>query len=138
VVADALVAVDATDCHGTPVHLEARSDASGVWRVAGVPAGSASLTISSGSFVQHESADVVAGTVTPVGDLKTCFHPTAVKMAVVTGRGDHIEDLLTALGFAPDVVDGNYGTTGTPPGLAFVADPTRLAPYQILFFDCKA
>jgi hypothetical protein len=138
-VANALVAVDATDCSGNPVHLETHAGSDGTWTIQGIPAGDAQVTLTVGSFVQRQTARVVAGTTVGLSNDKTCFAPTAVKMAVITGSGDHIETLLTALGFMPDLFEGHYSnTTPTPQALGFLANLSQMQQYQIIFIDCGA
>jgi hypothetical protein len=137
-IANALVAIDATDCQGNPVHLETHAGSDGTWTVQGIPAGNVQVTITVGSFVQHQTAQVVAGTTVALSADKTCF-TNAVKMAVVTGTGDHIETLLTSLGFTPDLFEAHYSSTNpTPAALGFLGNLSQMQQYQIIFIDCGA
>jgi hypothetical protein len=136
---NATVSLQGTDCSGAPFRLDTRSGADGRWSFSGVPSGEATLTITVGSFVQRQTVRVAAGVTTNIVDGKTCFDPLGVRMAVVTGKGDKLEDFLTALGFSPDVIDGKpTSSRPIPPAAAFLADSGRLGQYQIVFIDCAA
>ncbi|MBI3072507.1 MAG: hypothetical protein HYY84_10365 [Deltaproteobacteria bacterium] len=138
-VSSATVTLEGTDCAGSLYRLDGRSGSDGRWSFSNVPSGEATLTITVGSYVQRQTVRVTAGVTTALVDAKTCFNPQSVRMAVVTGQGDKIEDFLTALGFSPDVIDGKpTSSRPIPPAAAFLADASRLGQYQIVFIDCAA
>lgn len=138
-ISNALVVATGLDCRGQTVSVETRAGADGRWTLQGLPAADVDVSITVGSFVLTSRARVVAGTTTLLDSSKTCFRSNAVKMAVITGNGDQIENLLTQLGFAPDLIDGKVGSDGgLPPAAAFLLDSTRLNAYRLLFIDCAA
>jgi hypothetical protein len=62
----ATVWVDATDCDGTPLHLEAISDGEGKYTLTGVPAGLHTVHVSKGTFSNQYAVQVEAGKTTDV------------------------------------------------------------------------
>jgi hypothetical protein len=130
----ATVTVNATDCHGQSVNQSATTASDGSFTIGGIPAGQWTVTAVAGAFSRTYMVTVVSGqsTTIPVDDL--CLMQP-VKIAVVTGRGDHIETLLGNLGISFDTFDGTHYSTGARP---LFEDPNRLKGYNLIFIDCAA
>ena len=135
-VAGATVTVSGV-CDGQSFTQTTTTNASGQFTIT-VPAGTWNLTATSGSFTQSFPITVTAGeTTTNTMDQQYCFSATITKLAVITGAGDQIENLLTATGFTPTLIDGT--TTGfAANALPFLLSPTQLAEYNVIFIDCGA
>lgn len=132
----AKVELEAQDCNGVPVKITTTSEQNGSFQLSRVPPGTWTVRASTGSFTQDNQVTVKAGETLAIPDNQLCVAQKTVRIAVVTGFGDKIEDLLTNLGLTFTLYDGKSGyATGAAP---FLADLAQLKKYDIIFFDCAA
>jgi hypothetical protein len=119
------------------------ADATGAWEIDNLPPGTASITVSKGSYRSTSQATVSAGNVTNlsggIGAVgQHCFSAAAASIAVIQGSADRIEDLLTDLGLNhTDFADGTTKTVLTSAAHGLLTDPVALAKFDILFIDCS-
>ena len=132
--ADATVFVNLKDEKGQITDVRrASSDRDGFWRIDGLP-GDVEYTV----YVQS-GPDLLDSFSVYVGDAEdvllpspTCFDPTALDIALISGDYDDVDTLLQDLGFTSyTVVDG-----GDPIALsAFLTDPDMLSKFDVVFFN---
>lgn len=135
-VAGAIVSVEAIDCNGVRVTITATSGPDGSFRLENVPSGAWTVKAVAGAFSQTYQVTVSEGReeIIPVDAL--CVQQDVVRVAVITGFGDRIENLLTNVGIQFDTFDGNAGwSTSAAP---FLSDPLQLERYDLIFIDCAA
>jgi hypothetical protein len=134
-VAGAVVTLSAYDCHGESIDLTAVSDMNGAFEIDRVPAGHWTISAEAGAFMRTFAVDVQDGQTTSIPEDQLCVVQN-VKIAVITGQGDHIETLLMNLGINVDTFDGGSGymTSAAP----FLADLGRMRMYDLIFLDCAA
>jgi hypothetical protein len=135
---DATVWVEGTGCNGEAFRVETTSAFDGSYYLLDVPCGSHTLRIEKGSFRASFPVAVQGGAlldVTGAGQ-KLCFGAGAAKIAVLDGTYDDLAGLLDALGLRYDYFndDGDEGADG--PTVELLADPARLATYDIIFAEC--
>jgi hypothetical protein len=136
-VAGATVSIDGTDCLNSPFSLTVDTGPDGSFTFNDVPQGSYTAHAVLGQFRQDYPIDVTGGQDTKIPDDQMCVKQGATKIAVVTGLGDKIENLLTGLKLNFDTYKGdaaNWATDAEP----FLADLNRLKAYDIVFVDCAA
>lgn len=144
---DVSVSIEARDCDGNLVYIEAFSDENGFYELQDVPSGVHSMTISTGSYTTSiENIAVDANKTTDLtGSLtKTCIETAAAKVAVLGGTFDHIETVLDfGLGIQFDFLVGDatdyyLGSGGDEKNtyLGLLKDRQRLLTYDILFINC--
>jgi hypothetical protein len=99
------VVLTGTDCDGNPFELETVSDSDGYFTFGQVASGFHTLRISKGSFQSEMNVMVRADEVTDLvaGGEKACLDDRDIRIAVVTGSYDSIEEILRALGVEHDV-----------------------------------
>jgi hypothetical protein len=97
--------IDTTDCDGNAIHLETHSDGEGYYRIDGVPCGTQTVMMQKGSFSHMFSRYIDKGQVTNVTSNDGCV-PPKIRIAVVTGKWDSIEDTLLRLWFHFRKFDG--------------------------------
>ena len=133
----ATVALDGTDCNGQPTHVETTSAADGTFTLPGAPPGDWRIKATLGAFSQETPVTVRAGASTAIPDNQLCVAQKTVRIAVVTGSGDKIEDLLTSLRLQFTLFrgDSSMWTTEAEP---FLADLNALKQYDLVFIDCAA
>lgn len=132
------VSFSGLDCRGMSMELHATTDHDGNFQLDGLPVGSRTLEVKSGSFVARYDVTVAPDKVTAVPDDKLCFARDATHIAVVTGKGDHIETLLASMGLTVELtVDGtNAGWTSV--AKPFLLNRAQMSRYDVLFIDCAA
>jgi hypothetical protein len=136
-VAGAIVEVKGT-CDGQPFDAHATTNAQGQFSIQ-VPEGSWSVVATAGSFSQTYSVTVTAGQTTAIPENQLCFASNTARLAVVTGPGDHIETLLTGLGFTVTTFDGtSSGWASSAGAQQFLLDPGQMSQFDIIFFDCAS
>jgi len=110
------------------------TDQDGRFRIDGLPPGKWDVEISKGSFVQDYTVKLVDGQVTNLDPGERCvpLDQGDLKIAVVTGQYDKIQDLLDQLGLDYDIVKGITGNDH----VQFLRDPAALAKYDLIFFNC--
>ena len=108
---------------------ETKADDRGAFEFENLPAGTYELHVVKGSYeiiteFEYDGVDRLnlGGQCLDVGDLK---------LAVVDGDWDSIEEILDYLGFPYDFYTASAGE-------ALVSDPTALAPYDAIFLNCGA
>ena len=139
-VAFAQVALDlTTPCltGTTTFHADATADAKGAYQFSNVPPGTGTVTVIKGSFQTQLSVSVVGGKILDLSQAGSdrCFKASGVKIAVIKGDADAIEQLLDDLGFAWDGYESN-GATST--GAKLLGDAKKLGGYDVLFIDCSS
>jgi hypothetical protein len=133
----ATVSVDALDCNGRLVRRETTTAADGTFTLTNVPARAVTVRAVLGAFTQDTPLTVRAGTSTAIPDNQLCVAQKAVRIAVVTGSGDKIEDLLTALRLQFTLFGGDSSTWTSQAG-PFLADLAQLKQYDLIFINCAA
>lgn len=133
----ASVSVDATDCHGQAVHLQTSSAADGAFTLRDVPPGNWSVHASLGAFTQDTPVSVRTNATTAIPDNQLCVAQRTVRIAVVTGSGDKIEDLLGALNLQYTLFGGD-SSTWTTQAEPFLSNLTQMKQYDLIFVDCAA
>lgn len=131
---DATVYVERSD--GT--RAQDTTDTEGRYSLEGVPAGTQTLVITKGSFTTTLSVDVVAGQTTVIPDDQCQLEAPDVRIAVVTGAYDRVQDVLTDIGVdAANVTlfDGGmgFGSTWTAD---LLEDYATLSQFDIVFLNC--
>ena len=133
----AAVTLDGTDCNGQPTHVETTSAADGTFTLTGAPPGDWTIRATLGAFSQETPVNVRAGASTAIPDNQLCVAQKTVRIAVVTGAGDKIEDLLTSLRLQFTLFRGD-SSTWTTEAEPFLADLNALKQYDLVFIDCAA
>ncbi len=133
----ASVSVSATDCDGAAVTRTAVTGADGSFTLDQLPPGSWTVSASVGSFTHQLPVTVESGKTTEISDGDLCVKQGAVRIAVVTGTGDRIENLLAQLQLQYTLIRGDgayWAATGAP----FFEDLTQLQKFDLIFVDCAA
>jgi hypothetical protein len=133
----ATVFVDATDCNGQSIHIETTSSADGSFTLRSVPPGDWTVHAVLGSFTQDTAVTVHANAPTAIPDNQLCVAQKAVRIAVVTGAGDKIENLLDTLKLTYTLYGGD-SSTWTSQAAPFLADLNEMKKYDLIFVDCAA
>ncbi len=133
----AAVTLDAVDCQGKPVHLSTTSAADGSFTLTNVPAGAWTVNASLGAFTQDTPVSVGANATFQIPDNQLCVAQRAVKIAVITGSGDKIEDLLTQLNLQYTTIGGDSATWASQ-AEPFLSNLTQMKQYDLIFIDCAA
>lgn len=131
--ADATVSVDRGD--GTTA--QDTTDADGRYHLEGVPAGTQTVTVTKGSFSTSFTVTVTEGQTTLVPDEQCQLEAPEVRIAVVTGMYDRVQDVLTDLGVDSANVDQFNGEGfGTAWTADLLEDYATLSQYDIVFLNC--
>jgi hypothetical protein len=131
--ADATVYVERPDGSRS----QATTDADGHYTLTGVPAGAQVVNIEKGSFHSTVDVTVTADQTTTVPDDQCAILSPTVKVAVVTGQYDHVEQVLSDLGIQNANVDTYDGTSfGSPWITGLLDDFATLSTYDIVFLNC--
>lgn len=114
---------------------EATSDTEGRYTLSGVPAGEQTVIVQKGSFSTSFTVTVVEGQTTTVPDDQCELDPPDIRVAVVSGSWDRVEDVLDDVGVDPANITMYNGGSST-----WVADLLDdyavLSQYDIVFFNC--
>lgn len=133
----ATVTLDGTDCNGLPVHASTTSGSDGSFRLDDLPPGQWTVHAELGQFKQDTPVTVVAAKTTAIPDNQLCVAQKTVKLAVVTGTADKIENLLSALNLTYTTYAGDPASFGQ--GAApFLSSLAAMKQYDMIFFDCGA
>jgi hypothetical protein len=127
---DAVFGALVTASLGGTVVAETYSDESGAFLFEDLLGGTYTLSATKGSYSVTWTVDYLAGAQANVGD--NCLDPSSVRIAVVTGFYDSIGDLIGSLGLSVDV----WNAEGSEDYRGLLSDPTRLAEYDVIFFNC--
>jgi len=133
----AAVTIDAVDCSGNPASLSTTTGNDGSFHFANVPAGQWTVHATLGAFSQDLPVTVTAGQVFQIPDNQLCVAQRTVKIAVISGMGDKIEDLLTSLNLTYTLIGGDSATWNTQ-AEPFLSDLTQMKKYDLIFIDCAA
>jgi hypothetical protein len=133
----ATVTVMATDCFGQTVNQSATTASDGSFTINGIPPGQWTVTAVAGAFNRTYMVTVTSGQTTMIPVDALCLMQP-VKIAVVTGKGDHIETLLGNLGINFDTFNGTTWSTVATSGRPLFEDPNRLKTYDLILVDCAA
>ncbi|MBI1944592.1 MAG: carboxypeptidase regulatory-like domain-containing protein [Deltaproteobacteria bacterium] len=129
--ADATVTVVRPD--GT--RAEDTTDTEGRYTLTGVPAGEQTVTVVKGSFSTSLTVTVTEGQTTTVPEDQCQLDPPDIRVAVVSGAWDRVEDVLDDVGVDPANITMYDGSSS-----AWVAellgDYSVLSQYDIVFFNC--
>ncbi|MBX2803142.1 MAG: carboxypeptidase-like regulatory domain-containing protein [Myxococcales bacterium] len=106
------------------------TDGVGAFTLVDVPPGEHEVTAIKGSYSLAFTVTVVADQVTEL-PVPECIQQGSVKVAVVTGDFDSIEDIIADLGIDHDLIDGKGNGYRS-----FLTDPDRMAQYDSIFFNC--
>ena len=136
-VTGAQVKVKAVDCNGQPVLLSDMSDGDGNFIIPNVPSGTVTVVVTKGDFSVTYTVQVNDGQVTDAANIveDICFPDKQVKLAVVTGNWDMIEDILSKLGLSYDLYDGKFNTSQA---IGLLTNLGKMNEYDVIFFDCGA
>jgi hypothetical protein len=129
--ADATVYVERAD--GT--RAQDATDGDGRYLLEGVPAGSQTVHVEKGSFTTTFTVTVSAGQTTTIPDAQCALDPPDIRVAVVTGEWDRVEDVLDDIGVDPANIILYDGSSSTWVG-DLLDDYTVLSQYDIVFFNC--
>ncbi|OGQ20451.1 MAG: hypothetical protein A2138_26740 [Deltaproteobacteria bacterium RBG_16_71_12] len=114
---------------------EDATDTDGRYLVTGVPAGEQTVIVEKGSFSTSFTVTVVEGQTTTVPEAQCALDPPDIRVAVVSGSWDRVEDVLDDVGVDPaniTMYDGN-----SPSWVAELLDDYAvLSQYDIVFFNC--
>src|SRR5581483_6863157 len=121
------------------------TDGNGHYTLTGVPSGQQTIDITKGSFSTSITVNVVADQTTTVPDDQCSITNPAVKIAVVSGQYDNVQQVLTDLGVDPANVttydgigtqDPFGGGSPSPWASQLLDDYATLSQYNIVFFNC--
>jgi hypothetical protein len=129
--------IEARDCSGKAVKVSTVSGADGAFELDAVPPGPWTVSAALGSFTQATPVVVVEGAVTQVPENQLCIAQKDVRIAIVDGAGDRIEDLLQGLGLHVTLFHGRSGQWLTD-GALFLSDLSWMQQFDIIFIDCAA
>ncbi|NUN14860.1 MAG: carboxypeptidase regulatory-like domain-containing protein [Myxococcales bacterium] len=142
-VTNATVTISAIDCDGKTTTLQTVSGADGSYYFPSVPCGLHKVYVVAGSFTNDYTIEVQTDKATDISGVgkKQCFKAGIVPIAVFWGQWDHQHDLLELLGFDYTWFDfeWEYFNDVDPDDIEAVQvlrDPTKLAAFRILFFNC--
>ena len=134
----ATVRAATTDCAGRSRIVEVEADLGGQFRLPDLVPGATTVTVTAGRFESRYSVVVEADRALPIDGTsdKACLAADGVKLAVIGGDYDAIEDVLGRLGFEYDLYCGANGHTW--PARQLLGDWDRLSQYDIVFINCGA
>ncbi|MCX7994432.1 MAG: carboxypeptidase-like regulatory domain-containing protein [candidate division WOR-3 bacterium] len=125
--------------------IATKSDKAGYFELEKVPVGTQTIVLKSGSFKNEIEVDVKGGK----NEISTKNNPiklgtgegaVKIKMAVIYGSYDRIQDILNTLGFkqlsSPDVDSSGYVLYDDPYDLFY--NLTLMSKYAIIFVNCGA
>ena len=139
----ASVWVETMACDGSPVRIEAVSDASGYYLLENVPCGEQTIEIQKGSYEHRFEVTIRAAELNDITGMgfKLCFSPTSAGIAVITGDWDNIEHLIWQLGLEADTYElyGGFGDDQdwySGQAVDFLSDLGAMQQYDIILVDC--
>ncbi len=131
--ADATVYVERAD--GT--RAQTSTDADGHYTLTGVPEGSQTVLVTKGSFSSSIPVTVTADQTTTIPDDQCAITSPEVKIAVVTGQYDHVENVLNDIGVDSANVDIYQGANFSSTWVSDLLDDyATLSQYDIVFLNC--
>ncbi|MBL9039142.1 MAG: carboxypeptidase regulatory-like domain-containing protein, partial [Archangium sp.] len=124
-------------CNGQPFSKSVVSDTEGRFTLADVPAGARTVHAALGAFTRDTPVTVTAGQTTAIPDDQLCVAQLDTRIAVISGAGDNIGDLLTGLQLQFDTFNGetgNWAASAAP----FLKDLQKMKTYDLIFLNCAA
>lgn len=138
-----LVGADVTvfgdDCSGNHFEETTTADSEGYYEFIGIPAGSHTIRIESGSFSEEQPVTVIKDQETNLLSeaAKVCIQGGSVPIAILEGTYDDIGNILEGMDIEFDVVGGDGSGFGSPGDAeAFLRDINEMNQYDILFIEC--
>jgi hypothetical protein len=130
------VVIEATDCDGSDFPVKAVTDENGYFTLNDVPVGAWNVRAELGQFTQDIQVTVTADTTNTLKEDELCVAQKDVKIAVITGMGDKIEDLLDSLSLTYTTYSGKdqWSAQGEP----FLRDLAAMKQFDIIFVNCGA
>lgn len=110
---------------------ETQTNGDGWWQLPGLPPGDHVVDVTKGSFSMTFTITVAEGQVTEAV-FDECLEQGDLRIAVVSGQYDAIGSVLDHLAIQYEVING-YSDNSTT---AFLSDASRLAQYDMIFFNC--
>ncbi|HEY1101599.1 MAG TPA: carboxypeptidase-like regulatory domain-containing protein, partial [Myxococcota bacterium] len=114
------------------------TDADGRYTLINVPVGRQTVHVVKGSFTSNFQVDVYEDQTTTVPEDECTITPVGLRVAVVTGTYDHVEDVLTSIGVEADHIDiyeSFYGGFSNWVDQLLVPAGV-LEQYDIVFLNC--
>lgn len=111
--------------------VETTTDIDGRFELQGLAPGNTDLHIEKGSFTTVTNVEVIANQSTSLPAAE-CVEQGDVRIAVISGQYDTIEDILDYLAIDYDVVDGRTGNAS----VNFLRDEGAYDYYDVIFFNC--
>jgi hypothetical protein len=130
------VTLAGTDCDGADMPLATVTDDQGRFTLVDVPVGHWTVHAELGSFTQDVIVDVTPNATTAIADNDLCVAQKDVKIAVITGTGDQIEDLLDSLTLTYSKYSGKDQWSAE--GMPFLMNLSEMKKFDIIFVDCGA
>lgn len=114
-----------------------QTDVDGHYRIENVPIGAQVVHIQKGSFSADVNVTVTAGATTVVPEAECEIIAAHLKIAVVTGDYDRVQDVLAGIGIEEGDVD-LFESNGFDDGWvdALLLDYAVLSQYDIVFLNC--
>ena len=110
------------------IRTETQGD--GFFSLPDVPDGFWTVYITKGSFNAEFRVEVVDGV--GVHEVEYCLDPETVKIAVVSGEYDTVQEVLTSIGLEYDQFNGKAGNQY----IDLLTNQTALESYDIVFLNC--
>jgi hypothetical protein len=113
------------------------TDGDGAYLLDGVPVGRRTVEIVKGSFSTTREVDVFAGQTTTIPEDECAIEAAHLRIAVVTGDYDRVQDVLSSIGIEDGDVD-TYTSTFFDTGWVqdLVGNYEVLSQYDIVFLNC--
>lgn len=115
------------------------TDADGRYRIENVPVGAQTVQIVKGSFSTTVSVTVAAGQTTVVPEEECAIEAVDLRIAVVTGDYDRVQDVLTSIGIRAENIDtfsSSWASFDDEWVDTLLSDYATLSQYDIVFLNC--
>jgi hypothetical protein len=129
--ADVYIIIDSDGDGVEDYRIETATDADGYFTLEDVPMGTHTVYVEKGSFSTTFEVLVDEPGTVELAD-EECLDASDVEIAVITGAYDSIEDILDELEMDYTRYNGLSGQAY----LQFLTDPSEMAQYDIIFFNC--
>jgi len=113
------------------------TDGDGAYLLEGVPVGRQTVEIVKGSFSTSRQVDVFANQTTTIPEDECAIEAQHLRIAVVTGDYDRVEDVLSSIGIEAgdvDLYESSFLDNAWVPDL--IEDYATLSQYDIVFLNC--
>jgi hypothetical protein len=122
---------------GDGTRAQTTTDAEGRFTLIDVPSGPQTVYIEKGSFSTTRAVDVPANGTYTIPEDECQLDPPDLKVAVVTGTWDRVEDVLDDIGIDPaNITFYNGESFGSTWARDLLENYTTLSQYDIVFFNC--